>query len=610
MRVAIPHQSDAGCEPPGIRPTRGATPQGVGLPAYTRTMRSADVTTPSQAEALAARILATRARPLLLVSTDAEGGFAFDLARLHAELDGLAEIHTIATGAATHHLEGLLPPKAHAFGGAARSYPIDFGSAPDWTRSPLRFPAHATIDDLIDDVMAQSVRRTVESAPPHAGRHATGIVQGFIADGSRALVRLDDGTTVTATAALLPPDIPLLAALVVGEQVGGILEGSELHPEPLDPDPSAFPDGCQTLALVVKVTELRATVQLHPRVSAVLRRRDVDTGEGPVGEVLAVGDVIRVRVHHTPKGLLLSHTDADANGPLAPALPLVRGGAPWLSEDRPATNGAANAGHAGADADETDRTPSASDAAAYDPGARDRAPATPPPVDHATHGDVVTLSHEITSLRRDLLALTNLVARATGAAPADDAELERLREENERLRAQLAEERAERAAAEARLSEAAQDRRDAGRALRDARRAAERSHVDTTADGIRFEIERTWGNRTAPGERDRWPLREYRLGDGFIESLAALDEGQLSKAIRTCVDAITGRDREIPARELHRLRTGEGGDDPYVVRGDGARCMRSSVEQNVAGARRLHYWELPGDIVELGRIVHHDDTKP
>ena len=556
-------------------------------------MMYADVITPADAEALATRILMPRERPLVLVSTTAEGDLLFDVEYLRRELEGVADVATIATGIPSKHLESLLPPKTQVFNGAARSYPPDFADDPSWMRSHLRFPEHSDTAELVNDAMAQTGRRTIRSAPVRTVRRAAGIVQGFVADGSRAIVRLDDGTTVTATADLLPPDLPLIDALVVGERTAGILDGTELHPEPLDPDLDPFPDGSHTLALVAKVTDLRATVHLHPRISAVLRRRDVDTGDGPVGDVLAVGDVIRVRVTRSPgKPLALSRTDADPDAPLIPALPLVVGGAPWLSEDRDIQRPA----HAEAPAPTADTAHAAS--------------ATAPQGDHATRSDVAALARDITNLRADILALTNLVGRTSGTASASDAESAQLRLENDHLRSQLATERAERASAEAKLGHAVQDRRETGRALRDARRAAERSHVDATADGIRFEIERTWGNRTAPGERGRWPLREYTLGPAFIDSLSALDEGQLSKAIRTCVDAITGRDREIPARELHRLRTGEGGDDAYVVRADGARCMRSSVEQNVAGARRLHYWELPGDVVELGRIVHHDDTKP
>ncbi|UJP09400.1 hypothetical protein L2X99_13315 [Microbacterium sp. KUDC0406] len=322
----------------------------------------------------------------------------------------------------------------------------------------------------------------------------------------------------------------------------------------------------------------------------MLRRRDVSTDESPVSDVLAVGDVIRVRVGHGPAGeVLLSHAARDDDAPLTPAFPLVTGGSPWLSEDRKVAR---------------------SDAA--EPNAPTPASAPLPPDDYATRNDVRMLAQAISALRGDLLAVTSLVGRGGDAASGSpsSAELEQLRAENARLRSELAEERAERARAEARLSESSQDQRDNARALRDARRAAERAHVDPTEDGIRFEIERTWGNRTAPGERKRWPLREFRFGPDFIGSLSKLDENQLAKAVRACVDAITGRDREIPARDLHRLRTGEGGDDAYVVRADGAKCWRSAIEQGTPGARRLHYWELSGDVVELSRIVLHDDTKP
>jgi len=553
---------------------------------------NADVSTPPQAEALATRILTPREHPLLLVSSTADGEFLFDIDVLRVELDGIAEVVTIETGPATKHLERLLPPKTQVFNGAARSYPVDFHAAPDWHRSHLRFPNHADTGDLVDDAMAQTGRRTVQSAPAPRIRRVTGTVQGFFAHDTCAMVRLDDGTVVTATSALLPPDIPLAAALIPGERVSGILEGRELQPEPLEADLAGFVDGAHTLALVVKVTDLRATVQLHPRVSVILRRRDVDLSEGPVSDVLQVGDVIRVRVRREPgHEIALSLADADPSAPLVPSLALVTGGAPWL-EGRPAEP-------------KHEKTPT--DAAEQPP-----TPAASIPVatgDLATRADVAAIAREVAALRGDLLAVTNLVGRG-GATASDGAELKRLRAENEQLRAKLADERAERAKVEASLSEASHDRREAGRALRDARRAAERAHVDPTEDGIRFEIERTWGNRTAPGERARWPLREFTFGAAFIDSLAALDENQLSKAVRACVDAVTGRDREIPARELHRLRTGEGGDDSYVVRADGSKCWRSSIEQNTPGARRLHYWELPGGVIELSRVVHHDDTKP
>ncbi|MDQ0614450.1 hypothetical protein QF046_002091 [Microbacterium sp. W4I4] len=408
-------------------------------------MSLADVTTPAEVEALAGRILAARARPLLLVSTDADGHLLFDVGRLRSELDGIAEVVTIATGTATHVLEQLLPPKSHVFGGAARSYPGDFGRDPDWSRSHLRFPTHADADDLINDAMAQTGRRTVESAPAPSIRRVSGIVKGFVAEGTRAMVQLDDGSTVTATGALLPPDIPLMTALVVGAPVSGIIDGTELHPEPVTPDLSVYPDGAVTLALVVKVTDLRATVHLHPRIAIVLRRRDVDSEQTPVNDVLSVGDVIRVRVRREPgHELALSHADVDPAAPVLPALAVVAGGAPWLSEDRPGAHEASDA-----------VSIAVPDAAA--------SPASPPQsADAATRRDVAMLSSEITAMRGDLLALANRVARLGGTPASPDAEIARLQAENEQLRTKLAQERAERANAEAKLAEASQDRRESG----------------------------------------------------------------------------------------------------------------------------------------------------
>ena len=60
---------------------------------------------------------------------------------------------------------------------------------------------------------------------------------------------------------------------------------------------------------------------------------------------------------------------------------------------------------------------------------------------------------------------------------------------------------------------------------------------------------------------------------------------------------------------MHRLRAGPGGDDPVVVREDGAVCWRAAVQRHSPAARRLHYWRL-GDAFELSRVTLHDDFRP
>lgn len=109
----------------------------------------------------------------------------------------------------------------------------------------------------------------------------------------------------------------------------------------------------------------------------------------------------------------------------------------------------------------------------------------------------------------------------------------------------------------------------------------------------------------------RCPLPEAVLvGPRFAESLAGLDDGYLAKAFKACVDAVTGRIRELPARNVHPLRSGVGANSADVVRdSDGARCLRAYIEQNTASARRLHYWTLPDGGVELCRVVLHGDVE-
>ena len=559
-------------------------------------MAAIDVTTPTDAEALAARILSRRTRPLVLVSTSRDGEFLFDIDRLRDELADVAEVVTIETGAPSKRCESLLPDKTQAFDGAARSYPPDFADDPVWTRSRLRFPAYATTDDLVEDALGQTPVTTVRSRQAPGPQRVSGTVEGLLADASLALVRLDDGSTLTATAARLPADLPLDWALMPGATVTGIVEGSELHPEPAA-DP-VFTDDDVTLAVVTKVTDLRATVLLHPRVAVILRRRDVtDDPDRPVGDVLHVGEVIRVRLRHDNGHLAASYADTTGVEPLVAAPALVVGGSPWLVEGRAVARLT--------ESDEAD--------AAHAAAATASTPAATPPATAIVPAELSHLTAEIKRLRGDILALAGVVGRIStaGAGTNGTGESARLRQENDRLRELLREERASRATAEARLAQTADRHREAGRALREAKKSAARpARAEATEASFRDEIEHLWHERTADGERSDWPLRDYALGPQFLTTFAELNDSLRTKALRACVEAITGRDREIPARDLHRLRSGDGGDDPYIVRADGARCWRSAVEQNVPGARRLHYWELAGGTIELSRIVHHDDTAP
>ena len=55
-------------------------------------------------------------------------------------------------------------------------------------------------------------------------------------------------------------------------------------------------------------------------------------------------------------------------------------------------------------------------------------------------------------------------------------------------------------------------------------------------------------------------------------------------------------------RQVHKLRTGEGGNNPQQRRGRD-RAQRRDIDHEF----HLHYWECEGGRIELASVVHHND---
>ncbi|HEX9089826.1 MAG TPA: hypothetical protein VF867_20200, partial [Arthrobacter sp.] len=104
---------------------------------------------------------------------------------------------------------------------------------------------------------------------------------------------------------------------------------------------------------------------------------------------------------------------------------------------------------------------------------------------------------------------------------------------------------------------------------------------------------------------------DWQAGPEFAASLYGFTEpGVVAKALKAAVGILTGAADRNGARDVHALRANPGGDTAQLIRGDGAKCFRAAIEQNVASARRLHFWRLPDGSIELSRVVVHDDFKP
>ncbi|GAB2518517.1 hypothetical protein GCM10027064_15240 [Microbacterium petrolearium] len=561
------------------------------------------VDTAEGARQIALEILGPRKRPFVLISTiDATGNFAVDPEHVALELGRDAEVATIVSGDVTMALEWTLPEKTHVFGGAARSYPPDFGTAPDWWRSVLRFPDRNSVDQLVEDALAQ-VTAIAMPAPQERQRWVRCTVE-LVSGAAGNVGRLESGERVIIASDRPPPGLPLAGGLVVGEPVEGWLLGRDLVPEPADPALDALNDGDVTLARVAKVTDRRANLMLHPAADEViLRRRDVvpgaDKGENAemsVADVVRVGETVRARVVRANNSIGLTLIDVDPTAPVIEPQPLLRGGPAWLREGVHAEVHGPNV--------EPPFTPTFPDRAPEPQSA---------PVSAAPVG--IVPSRELQEVRDEVAALRGAIGRLSHElrTGTDLEALDRLRDEVTSLSAELHRERERRGERDSIISRLNQELREAraGRPTGDAgTRRTRRDQWASAEHWVRHEVASGWAARTTAGEKREYLLPEFEVGPRFAQSLEMLDEAQFGKAMRTTVDVLLGRAPALGSRDLHRLRSGAGGNDPYVERADGAKCWRASIKSNVPSARRLHYWQLPGGRIELSRVVLHDDFAP
>ena len=140
--------------------------------------------------------------------------------------------------------------------------------------------------------------------------------------------------------------------------------------------------------------------------------------------------------------------------------------------------------------------------------------------------------------------------------------------------------------------------------------AAEGPHFADREQGFRHLVTTTWATRLGQAEQRERPLPEFAIGRRFLDSLDRLEGITATKVADVVFEVVTGLAIDLPGRDVHRLRTGMGGDTPPRTREDGATCMRANLQTNTPSARRLHYWRLPTGQVELSRVVTHDDFEP
>ncbi len=598
---------------------------------------------------------AGRRWPVVVVSTPRDRGRPYvDAASVLDEVRGLAEVVVVHDGVASWAFSHGMPPGTQVYGGASRVYPVGLAWVHDLDRSHLWLAydearGARVREQLVQDALgaAASAGLAGTSAPPDAAEAAAGAtVLGVL--GTRALVQTDDGATLHVAEELTLPGVPLDRLLARGMRLRGTVDAGagRLDVRGMLPDAAeqlrrvtaACPVGAVVPARVAGVADDAVTLELAPAVR-VRVHRDRVTGNDLdlLGDLFSVGEVVLARVvEPTPvpgpggpvltPALRLDDVDDSYDAPL-PAVRLLDGGPPWL--DPPAVLAGEGAHHEPDDHEEASGREDDAPAPPARPGPARPTPAvlarrTPPPsgtsADSPVHpaappsrkGALTQLSLSLDEARARAAEAERELRNLRAAHRTLELEVAGLRDHAQELRARLdrREEQVEQLKTRVRKAEKA-ERALATRLAETGAAPGRRRLFSDPVEQLRHDVRVTWAETVPAQEKARYPLGAYEVGPEFCASLVDVGRGLEERVLRAIVMVVTDRAPGVPGYELHRLRSGDGGGDPYVVREtDGAVAWRLSLQVNAPQARRLHYWRLPGGGFELSRVVLHDDTDP
>lgn len=548
----------------------------------------------------------SRVRPVVVVSRFAEEDKPrLDGERIAQELKGVADVVVVTNGPFTYELETLMPADTQIFGSAARVYPPGLKWTDNPYSSPLRLvrsrsDVEAVTGQVIRDAEDFAFSGGWKTASPsgRAESQESGLVKSIAPDGTRAVLELSNGLQVFLPAESTGVEIPLHWILREGMTISGTFDTAKriFSIAPIQPPaPGANQaDGALVPALVQSVGASSADLALVPGHLHTMALGSISSNElDSVADLLTEGEVVTVRLHRRSGHITLSMLDVDDTEPVLTAPELVPGGGPWLIPGRDLLRNMPKVSSVKLTA-QVLKTPTSSASGATALQTTELALA-------AERAKREQLEAELTDLRsanhQHQIHAAELTADVM-LGRQQMAEIVDLQQETDRLRRDLA-------TANKQLS----DLRKKLRGVRKEEAAPERMFLDPAED-FDFRLNLTWAVQIPAADKKRLPLDPYRLGEDFLESLYEQPQEKQRKALKAIVDLLVKDPARLSLREAHQLRRHASGGSEVVTRSNGQDvCWRLYIEQNVAAARRLHYWKCTDGVIELSRVAVHDVTQ-
>jgi hypothetical protein len=623
------------------------------------------VDSPEAAARLADHVLdPARERPVLCVTMPAWATEPLlDVEALEGAVDGAVEIWQMPTGDASWELSYRLPTGLDVYGGAVRLWWPGLDERADRYEHPL-FLVHDRSDSpaVVGRVLAALERGgLLGQERPRSGSEHGAVVTRVLPTGAE--LELADGTPAFAHRThlsrheLLPERVVRVGQPLrvrVGETPAGrrrlAVSLLPFEPEPWDRLVADHPVGSVLEGVVTGLRNFGAMVSLLPGVTGLVHKSRIsDEWVGYPGDVLSEGERVSVRIERIDEGeqkvdLSMRDVPTGAQPVIATLYP---DGPPWLGPPAPVVLMRPLP-------PSLLRPAPVPEAPLPEPSPETPAPAGSEPSEHQLASELEQVVAQGRDMRRALSALFDdsrrRLARLQGEAAQIRQGLERdladvrrrileaaetetgqiigstqqaldaARAEAQELRAQLTVVEQDRDRLLERLRDTASRAERADREARDAQailsgereaadqlRAELRRVAPDEPTRLRDDIHSAWLRATTPADRDQYGWREPALGEDLLPSLTHVHGVSRERVVEVCAEVVCGRARERTGLEVHPLRTSEGGGTPQLVREDGAKAYRASLQVNTPSARRLHYWELPDGGVELAKIAYHDD---
>lgn len=578
-------------------------------------------------------------KPWVVVTTpDKDSAPRFDMSQLADDLEGVADIAVVRDGDATWRLSELLVEREDVFAGAARVYPAGYTPENPLKPGPVRL-VHANQNPqtptakLVSDALAFAYGAGVFRKLGIHSRKTSATILGFVGS-QRAIVEVDgDARFATVAEELTYPGVPLEWLFLPGQKISGSFDRESKRFIVDSESPSAsdlvehFPLNSVTFGLVVEVERQKAKVQVHPGHTFVLTREELSPNpQDRVDLLLAPGEIVPVRIYRDAQGATrIRMDDIDDEDDILE--PLSFGAGPWLQSGRDlvetevdyvSPEELSRTNHSSETVvephTETVRTPTARPRPG--PGLAVAVPREGPAeieLDSPIKSDrsaFATLENQVHGLKAENAELKRRL-QGLGGSKAEELYRE-MRSERNFFISEFYRLQDEIRVAKSDLAEFRKRARD-DRAIASAESPRSRqSYFSSKEEWFSEEVRRAWIATYTAQEREKWALdsTSWTIGKRFISSLDGMKDSQLRRLFRLVTHIVSGRAQVENVIDVHPLREGENASDLAVTRSDGAVCFRAYVEQGVPQSRRLHYWKGPENLIELSRVVLHDDIIP